>query len=118
MMRKIGARVAGVVVALNLGLLELAALLLSPFRLGRLLRSVSLPRMREHKVRTTLTVIGAALGVSVLVSTVIVGRSIARGVTSTIDDLAGKADLQIGAGSAGFDEALIDRVREVPGVAR
>lgn len=118
MMRKVAAQIAGVVVALNLGLLEIAALLLSPFRLGRLLRSVSLPRMREHKVRTTLTVIGAALGVAVLVSTVIVGRSIARGVTSTIDDLAGKADLQIGAGSAGFDEALIDRVREVPGVYR
>jgi putative ABC transport system permease protein len=111
-------RVFGSVATLGLILLELAALLLAPFRIGRMLRSVSLPRMREHRVRTTLTLIGAALGVSVLVSVVIVSRSVARGVNDTIDDLAGKADLQIGAGSAGFDEALLDVAREVPGVYR
>lgn len=112
------ARIFGSVASLGLMLLELAALLLAPFRIGRLLRSVSLPRMREHRVRTTLTLIGAALGVSVLVSVVIVGRSVARGVSGTIDDLAGKADLQIGAGSAGFDESLLDTARSVPGVYR
>jgi putative ABC transport system permease protein len=93
-----------------------AAFLLSPFRLGRLLRTVSIPRMREHRVRTTLTALGIALGVAVLVGVVIVSRSIVIGVTQTVDDLAGKADLQVSGSAAGIAEDLLDKVREVPGV--
>ncbi|HKP62656.1 MAG TPA: FtsX-like permease family protein [Polyangiales bacterium] len=114
MMRALAGSISGIALVL----LELAALALAPFRIGALLRSVSLPRMREHRVRTTLTLLGAALGVGVLVAVVISGRSISRGVNATVDHLAGKADLQIGAGTAGFDESLLDRVRAVPGVYR
>ena len=67
-------------------------------------------------MRTTLTALGIALGVAVAVSVVLVSRSIVDGVTQTIDDLAGKADLQISATASGFDESLLDTVREVPGV--
>jgi putative ABC transport system permease protein len=82
----------------------------------RLLWSVSLPRMREHRLRTLLTALGIALGVAVVVSVVLVSRSIVDGVTQTLDDIAGKADLQISASSSGFAESLLDTVREVPGV--
>src|SRR5688572_10216881 len=95
--------------------IDAAARLLGPFRLGRLLQTVSLPRMREHRLRTTLTVLGIALGVAVVVSVLLVSRSIVSGVTRSIDDLAGKADLQISAGASGFDESVFERVRAVDG---
>jgi putative ABC transport system permease protein len=97
-------------------LLSVAAFILSPFRVGRLLRVVSIPRMREHQLRTTLTAAGIAVGVASLVAVTIVNRSILRGVESTVDDLAGKTDLQVGAGSIGFDEGLLEKIETVKDV--
>lgn len=104
--------------ALLLGSMRLAAFALSPWPLGRMVQTVSLPRMREHRLRTSLTIFGVALGVAVLVSVVLVSRSIVAGVSASVDDLAGKADLQIHAGAAGFDESAIDRIAAVPGIAK
>ncbi|MFT3927016.1 MAG: ABC transporter permease [Myxococcales bacterium] len=89
---------------------------LALLRLGRLLRTVSLPRMREHPLRTGFTILGVALGVAVLVAVVLVSRSIVTSVTNTVGDLAGKAELQIGAGGSGFDESVLDVARAQPGV--
>ena len=72
-------------------LLMVAAWLLSPFHLGRLLRTVSIPRMREHRARTSLTVLGVALGVAVLIAVRIVSDSVMSGVSATVDNIAGKA---------------------------
>lgn len=108
-----GAAASGV-----LALIRLAAWLLGSLRLGRLLRSVSVPRMQDHRLRTTLTVFGIALGVAMLVAVVIVNDSVVRGVAATVDDLAGKTDLQISAGTSGFNEELLDQVRTTPGVSR
>jgi hypothetical protein len=74
--------------------LYVGAFLLSPFGLGRMLSRVSIPRMREHRLRSCLTALGIALGIAVLVAVILVSRSIVLGVTQTIADLAGKADLQ------------------------
>jgi len=101
-----------------LGMVALAALLLRPWRLGRLLQAVSLPRLREHRLRTSLSVFGVALGVAMLVAVIIVNRSVVRGVTATVQDLAGKTDLQVSAGSGGFAEALLEQVKASPGVLR
>jgi putative ABC transport system permease protein len=109
------ARTAGEAVLL---LVSGAAWLLSPWRLGRLLRTVSIPRLREHRLRTSLTTVGIALGIAVLIAVAVVNRSIMKSVATTIDDVAGKADLQVTAGASGFDGALVDTVRSVPGVAR
>jgi putative ABC transport system permease protein len=114
LLRRLAALPAGVL----LGSVRAMALLFAPFRLGRLLSTVSIPRMREHPLRTSFTVLGVALGVAVLVSVIMVSRSIEASVTGTVGDLAGKADLQIAAGSSGFDEALLDQVREVPGISK
>jgi putative ABC transport system permease protein len=99
-------------------LVWLAAWALAPLRSGRLLRAVCMPRMREHRLRTTLTVLGVALGVAVLVAVVTANHSIVAGTKATLDDLSGKADLQISAGASGFDESLLDVVKQVDGVYR
>ncbi|HEX2676929.1 MAG TPA: ABC transporter permease, partial [Polyangiales bacterium] len=115
-MRKVVQGLGSVASAVVLSTVHAAALLLSPFRMGRLLRTVSIPRLTEHKLRTTLTVLGIALGVAVLIAVVIVNRSILESVTATVDDIAGKADLQVSAGSSGFEEAVFDTVHATPGV--
>ena len=99
-----------------LSLVHLAALALSPWRIGRLLRTVSLPRFREHRLRTALTVLGIALGVAMLIAVVLVNRSILRSFADTLDDISGKADLEVTA-AASFEEDKVDVVRGVPGVA-
>jgi putative ABC transport system permease protein len=85
-------------------------------RLFRLLVGVSVPRLREHRLRTSLTIVGIALGVAVLIAVALINRSILKSVATTIGDVAGKADLQMSAASSGFDETLSERVRAVPGV--
>jgi putative ABC transport system permease protein len=99
-----------------LSLVHLAAWLLAPWRMGRLLRTVSLPRFHEHRLRTALTVLGIALGVAVLIAVVLVNRSVMRGFTETLEDVSGRVDLEVTA-SRGFEEDRLDLVRGVAGVA-
>lgn len=82
----------------------------------RLLLSVSAPRAREHPLRTLLTLAGTALGVAVLVAVVLVNRTITRSVSAAIDDISGKADLQVSGGPQGLEERLLETLRAVPGV--
>lgn len=112
------ARLAALPFTLILGLLQGAALLLAPFKLGRLLRTVSIPRLQEHPMRTALTVFGIALGVAAVIAVVLVNRSIDDGVAATFEEIGGKADLQVNAGSAGFSETLFDAIRATKGVVR
>jgi putative ABC transport system permease protein len=98
--------------------LKAIARLLSGLRLGRLLYSVSVPRMAEHRVRTALTVLGIAVGVALLVAVATVNQSIIRGVADTVQDISGKADLEVGAGASGFDESVRAQIARVPGVAK
>jgi putative ABC transport system permease protein len=116
-LRHVATRVAGSAALAVLGLIYAAAWLLSPFQIGRLLLSVSVPRLAQHRLRTTLTVLGIALGVAMFIAVVGVNRSIMRGVSATFQDISGKTDLQIGAGASGFHEDLLARVRATPGVA-
>ena len=60
--------------------------------------------------------LGIGLGVAVLVAVVIVNDSVVRGVSATVDEIAGKTDLQISAGSSGFSEDLLAQTRATPGV--
>jgi len=63
-------------------LLRGAALLLGPSRIGRLIVTVSLPRFREHRLRATLTVVGIALGVGVLVAVTLLNELIVQSFRS------------------------------------
>lgn len=116
--RRFPERIAHAVGDAALTLVQVAALLLAPWRIGRLLRTVSIPRLREHRLRTSLTIVGIALGIAVLIAVATVNQSILESVAATIDDIAGKADLQMTAGASGFDAELLDRVRAVPGVEK
>lgn len=84
--------------------------------LFRLLYTVSLPRFREHPLRTALTVAGVMLGVATLVAVVLVNRSVVGSVQATFDDISGKADWQVAGGSAGIDESLLETLKATPGV--
>ncbi len=91
-------------------------LLLSLSSIGGLLRAVAIPHFRRHRLRTSSTVFGIALGVAVFVAVLAVNRSILGSVASTIEDIAGSADLQVTSGASGFDEGLLAEVRRTPGV--
>lgn len=99
-----------------LALVYVAAFLLRPFRIGRLLTTVSIPRFHEHRLRTTLTILGIALGVAVLIAVVLINRSIMASFEATVEDLSGKVDLEVTGSGTGFDEELLWDVKEVPGV--
>ncbi len=101
-----------------LSLVHLAAFALSPWRIGRLLRTVSLPRFQEHRLRTALTVLGISLGVAMLIAVVLVNRSILRSFADTLDDISGKADLEVTAAASYEGGENLEGIRAVPGVAR
>src|SRR5512143_374579 len=81
-----------------------------------LLRVLTLPYVRRHRLRTLLTVAGVGLGVAVFVAMHAASRSVLSGFRETVARVAGRAELQVTAGEAGLDEDVLDRVREVPGV--
>jgi putative ABC transport system permease protein len=81
-----------------------------------LFRRVSLRRMRRHRLRAALTVLGVALGVAALVSIRLLHTSVSRAYAATIDRIAGRAALQVTNGEAGVPEELVDAVKQLPGV--
>ena len=83
----------------------------------RLLRLVSLRHMRLSPLRTLLTVLGVAVGVAVTVAIAAVNRSVLESFRSMVDTVSGKADLTIAQSKSRFDDALLDTVSAVPGVA-
>ncbi|HEX2932650.1 MAG TPA: ABC transporter permease, partial [Candidatus Binatia bacterium] len=83
----------------------------------RLLLSISWRHAARHRLRTALTLFGVALGVAVIVAIAIVNRSLSTSFQSTIDQIAGKAVLQVANGESGIAESLFPTVRDTPGVA-
>lgn len=81
-----------------------------------LLRLVSLRHFAGSPLRSALTVFGVAVGVATLVGITAINRSVMDAFRSTIDTIAGKADLTVAAETSGFPEELLDTVRAVPGV--
>ncbi len=78
---------------------------------------LSLPHLAEHKLRTTLTVLGITLGVGAMIGLRMAYEPISRSFERTIEGLAGRAVLQISNGGLGVPEEVVDEVREVSGVA-
>jgi putative ABC transport system permease protein len=110
------ARAAGLPAGLLFTTISGVAWALSPWSAGRLLRAAFVPRLREHPLRTTLTIMGIVFGVAAVTAVLLVNRSIVMAAASTVDDIAGKADLQVTAGTAGFDDVVLDDVEHVDGV--
>jgi putative ABC transport system permease protein len=81
-----------------------------------LLRLITLPYVRRHLLRTTLTVAGIVLGVAVFVGMHTANEAVLHAFQRTVDRIAGATQLQVTAGDTGFDEEVLERVQAVPGV--
>ncbi len=81
-----------------------------------LLRLISLRHIFGSPLRSLLTLVGVSVGVATLVGIAAINRSVMDAFRSTIDKVAGKADLTVAAETSGFPENLLDTVRAVPGV--
>jgi putative ABC transport system permease protein len=82
-----------------------------------LIRLISFRHATGAPLRTLLTVLGVAVGVATVVGVMAINRSVLNAFRSTVDTIAGKADLTVAAGQTGFPDSVIDQVKAVPGVA-
>ena len=80
-----------------------------------LLRLITWPYIRRHRLRTLLTTVGIVLGVAVFVGMHTANESVLFAFYRTIDRIAGKAELQITAGEGGFPEDVLERGVEMLG---
>ncbi|MCB1152902.1 ABC transporter permease [bacterium] len=89
-----------------------------------LLRTVTLPRLREHPLRTALTVLGITLGVGAFVAVQMILTTLSESYAGMIDTVSGKVSLQITGGEIGVAEDVLtklqqrkhDGVDEIPGL--
>ncbi|HEV2199869.1 MAG TPA: FtsX-like permease family protein [Bryobacteraceae bacterium] len=79
-------------------------------------RLISWPYARKHLLRWLLTAAGIVLGVGVFVGMHTANRSVLAAFQETIDRIAGSTQLQVTAGEPGFDENVLEKVQDVPGV--
>jgi len=79
-------------------------------------RHVVLRRLREEWARSTLTLLGVALGVAVFVAIRLASHSAMASFGDTVDAVAGKANLEVSASSEGLDERLYPAIRRHPGI--
>ena len=82
----------------------------------RLLKTISWRHAKHHRLRTALTFFGIALGVAVIVAIAVVNQSLTTSFQSTIDQIAGKAVLQVANGESGIADELFPIIRDTAGV--
>lgn len=85
--------------------------------LATVLRILAQRHLTERPIRTTITVVGIALGVSVSVAIQTANVEVLRSFEEAVTSVAGRATLQITAGDLGIDERLIVPVRQHPDVS-
>ena len=81
-----------------------------------LLKLISWPYVRRHRLRWFLTVAGIVLGVAVFVGMHTANQSVLYAFRQTVDQIAGATQLQISAGETGFEENVLQRVQALPQV--
>jgi ABC-type antimicrobial peptide transport system permease subunit len=81
-----------------------------------LLRLVSFRHLLQAPLRTALTLIGVAVGVATMVGATAINRTVLEAFRSTVDTIAGKADLTVAGTQVGFPDEVLEQVRGVPGV--
>lgn len=80
-----------------------------------LLRTLSLSYVRRHVAKTLLTLLGVIVGVATYSSLRSAQGTLVQGIRSTIDRIAGKAQLQITM-VGGVPEEVQEQVRSLPGI--
>lgn len=83
-----------------------------------LLQKISLRHFRLHLLRTSLTVLGIALGITVFVGINRVNRSTLASFREMINNVAGRAQIEVSRGRSGFEEAVLDQIKGTYGVAK
>src|SRR3990172_7289074 len=81
-----------------------------------LLRKITLRHLCVNKMRTVLSVMGIVLGVGVFVSVQLAIHTSIESFNSTVDQVSGKANLQVTSYGRGFPEETYLKVKKVPGV--
>jgi len=72
----------------------------------------------SKKLRSFLTVMGIAIGVSLIFAVAITNQAIVGSFVNVVQDLSGASDLQVNDVSAGyFDQSVISKASATPGVA-
>jgi len=80
-----------------------------------LLRTLSLSYVRRHLGKTLLTLLGVVVGVATYSSIKSAQGTLVKGIRSTVDRVAGKAQLQITM-VGGVPEEIQEQVRGLPGI--
>lgn len=88
-----------------------------PSLLAFLLRTITVPHWFEHRLRSTLTAIGVALGVATVVSVADVSKSVLASFQQMVQTVAGASELEVTAPAGDLDERLVQTVAATPGVA-
>ncbi len=81
-----------------------------------ILARISIPEFRRHMLRNSLTLLGIILGVAIFSAMRSANYSLKASLRDTIDQVAGKAVLQITAGQSGVPEETVDAARSVSGI--
>lgn len=81
-----------------------------------LLSRLAWRRLRGEPFRLTLTVSGVALGVAVYLAIQLANDSAVRAFRNSLNAIAGKSHLQVGAGDVGLPEDLFTTIRGMSGV--
>src|SRR5918996_4218693 len=82
-----------------------------------LLRLVTIPYLRQHPLRTCLTILGVAFGVAILVAIRVTNLSTVRAFAEAVDAVSGRTQLHVVGGVTSLDQSLYPRVRSTPGLA-
>jgi putative ABC transport system permease protein len=82
-----------------------------------LIRLAAWRSLTHDRTRSLITVLGVALGVAVVLAIRLANEGVLQSFRNSLDHVAGKSRLQVGAGEAGFDENLFPAISETPGVA-
>jgi putative ABC transport system permease protein len=80
-----------------------------------LLRTISLSYLRRHLAKTLLTLLGVVVGVGTFSSIRSAQGTLVKGIRSTVDRVAGKAQLQVTM-VGGVPEEIQEKVRTLPGI--
>jgi putative ABC transport system permease protein len=81
-----------------------------------LLKKITFPHLHLNKMRTSLSLIGIVLGVSVFVAVQIAIHTSIESFNATVDHVSGKANLQITSFGRGFSEEVYLKVKKIRGV--
>jgi putative ABC transport system permease protein len=81
-----------------------------------LIRHISIKRIWLQKFHTLIIIAGISLGVAAIVSIGIVNKSVLKSFEDSINQVTGRAALQVTGAASGFPEDLLDTVQRVAGV--